>query len=86
MIKDGNILQRKNPIADKFYILTREDSAAASQLKPTASEQEDIDNIVLLPDFYKLSEDQKSLIWRYRYSQKNKRRVLVKFLLSVNWN
>ena len=38
MIKDGNILQRKNPIADKFYILTREDSAAASQLKPTASE------------------------------------------------
>ena len=38
MLKDGNILQRKNPIADKFYILTREDSAAASQLKPDAQE------------------------------------------------
>lgn len=86
MIKDGNILQRKNPIADKFYILTREDSAAASQLKPTASEQEKIDEYVLLPDFQRLSEDEKGLIWRYRYSQKRNRKVLVKFLLSVNWN
>ena len=38
MIKEGNMLQRKNPIADKFYILTREASAAASQLKPDQNE------------------------------------------------
>ena len=38
MLKDVNFLERNNPIADKFYILTREDSVSASQLKPTTKE------------------------------------------------
>jgi hypothetical protein len=68
MNNDVNFLDRKNPIADKFYILTREDSVSASQLKPDAREQGELDKLFDMPDFQSLSEDNKTLIWRFRYS------------------
>lgn len=38
MLVNAKLMQPSNPIADKFHILTREDSVSASQLKPTAIE------------------------------------------------
>jgi len=39
MLNDVGFLQRESPIADKFYILTREDdSVSATQLKPLPRE------------------------------------------------
>lgn len=48
-------------------------------------EQAEIDALTHYPDFLALSQDQKALFWRYRYSQKKNRKVLIKFLLSVKW-
>ena len=86
MLNDVKFLERSNSIADKFHILTREDSVSASQLKPDAREQAEIDKLQAYPDFIELSQDQKALFWRYRYSQKKNRKVLTKFLLSVKWD
>jgi hypothetical protein len=40
MMKDVDVnesgkVEKPNPIVDKFYIMTREDSVSASQIKPT---------------------------------------------------
>lgn len=32
-----------------------------------------------------MTSNEKALVWRYRYSQKKNRKVLLKFLMSVNW-
>jgi len=45
MLVNAKLMQPTNPIADKFHILTREDSVSASQLKPTAIEQAEIDRL-----------------------------------------
>jgi len=86
MLNDVQFMERSNPIAEKFHILTRDDSVASNQLKPNAMEQAEIDKLQTYPDFVVLSQEQKSLFWRYRYSQKKNRKVLVKFLLSVKWD
>ena len=50
-------MQPSNPIADKFHILTREDSVSASQLKPNANEQAEIDKLQSYPDFIEMTQD-----------------------------
>jgi len=57
MLNDVKFLERNNPIADKFHILTREDSVSASQLKPNAMEQAEIDKLQTFPDFMELTQD-----------------------------
>ena len=55
MLNDVKFMERNNSIADKFHILTREDSVSASQLKPDAREQAEIDKLQAYPDFIELS-------------------------------
>ena len=73
MMKDIDVneygkVEKPNPIVDKFYIMTREDSVSASQIKPTTGQQEQIDKIASVPDFKKMSTEDKTIIWRFRYS------------------
>ena len=87
MLDSVNFLERANPIADKFYQLTRDiESSNPKTLKPNAHEQQEINKIISLPDFWDLQEDQKGLLWRYRYEMSKKKEALCKFLNSVNWS
>lgn len=38
-----------------------------------------------MPNFCSMTEEEKALIWRYRYSLSGEKDKLVKFLFSVNW-
>ena len=57
MLNGVKFMERTNPIADKFHILTRDDSVSASQLRPNAMEQAEIDKLQTYPDFLELSQD-----------------------------
>ena len=67
-VNENQRLEKPNPIVDKFYILTREDSVSASHIRPTQAQQEDLDKIAAPPDFKKLPNEQKAIVWRFRYS------------------
>lgn len=86
MLRSEKFLDRASPIAEKFYIMTRDDpTVSATQLKPSKQEQKQIDKIAQTPDYRQLGIEEKRLFWRYRHSQSHKKEVLVKFLLSVDW-
>lgn len=69
MLHGANMFERRSPIADKFYALTREvDSVRADQLKPDRSEQDIIDEAVFKPLFMNIPEQEKGLFWKYRHA------------------
>lgn len=79
-------LRRPNPITQKYYILTRDlDESAAKDITPNEMEMDEINSILLLPDFTSLSVENKALLWHYRYSLTSNKRALIKFLQCVNW-
>ena len=55
-------------------------------LKPNDSDQKLLDKIAQIPDFIALSEEQKRLVWRYRFSLTSKPNMATKMLFSCNWN
>lgn len=86
MMNTPDFLKRSNPITQKYYIMTRDiDESGAKDLTPNAEETECINEIINLPDFSNLSVEQKALLWHYRYSLKNNKKALVKFLQCVEW-
>ena len=81
MMNNPDFLMRSNPITQKYYILTRDiDESGAKDLTPNAEETEYINKIIDLPDFSKLSVEQKATLWHYRYSLTSNKKALVKFL------
>jgi len=84
--KKEDFLSQSNPIADKYYILSRVvDEAIAKELKPSQDEMKEIDEILAKPDFNKMYDKEISLIWRYRYFLQTRKDALVKMLMSVKW-
>lgn len=86
----SNLIDVKdNPVAEKYYILTRtEDDAIAKGLTTDKETHEEILSIIEHPDFTSLTPKEKNLLWKYRYSLKKDERYrkgVVKFLQSVNW-
>ena len=39
-VSESGKVKKVNPIIDKFYIMIREETVSAKQIKPTTSEQE----------------------------------------------
>eukprot|EP00357_Protocruzia_adherens_P026599 CAMPEP_0115033322 /NCGR_PEP_ID=MMETSP0216-20121206/39783_1 /TAXON_ID=223996 /ORGANISM="Protocruzia adherens, Strain Boccale" /LENGTH=629 /DNA_ID=CAMNT_0002411587 /DNA_START=249 /DNA_END=2134 /DNA_ORIENTATION=+ len=75
-----------NPVVEKYYKLSRViDDINAKDLKPSGQEFRRLQDIITKPDFISLSEDDKFLLWRYRYSLLDKKDALTKFLHAVNW-
>eukprot|EP00357_Protocruzia_adherens_P023100 CAMPEP_0114987192 /NCGR_PEP_ID=MMETSP0216-20121206/8864_1 /TAXON_ID=223996 /ORGANISM="Protocruzia adherens, Strain Boccale" /LENGTH=396 /DNA_ID=CAMNT_0002349749 /DNA_START=134 /DNA_END=1321 /DNA_ORIENTATION=- len=93
MIKDINIVSDANvlfktpdPIKDKFYTLHRTlDNIHAKDLRPTTEELTRINALIIQPDFFDMNEDEKYLLWTYRYSLIDRPTALSKFLHAVNW-
>jgi Phosphoinositide 3-kinase family, accessory domain (PIK domain) len=92
LIMDNNIdvnesqrLEKPNPIVEKFYAMTREDSVSAAHLRPTQAQQIELDRIAETMDFVAMSAENKFNVWKFRYSQQKNKKMLVKFLQSVNW-
>ena len=73
-------------MTEKYFDLTRTgDESFAKELRPNNEEQERINQILILPDFIFLSEEEKTMIWRFRYSIIDNGKALTKFLQSVRF-
>ena len=59
------------------------DESQARDLRPEPHEQDRINQIINLPDFLTMSDQDKAIIWRFRYSLKDNGKALVKFLSSA---
>jgi hypothetical protein len=69
MANTGDWQNRPNPITEKYFILTRDiDDSVAADLKPDENVQKLLNDIINAPDFIMLNQQQKTLIWKYRYS------------------
>lgn len=81
------LLARGNPLQQKYYDLTRVvDENIARELKPDPEQDQLIEEIINQPDFLFMGEDQKTMIFRFRYSLIQKPKALVKFLQSARLN
>ena len=81
-----SMLERTNPLQEKYFDLTRQaDESIAKELRPNPQEQERINHIITLPDFLVMSDQDKAIIWRYRYSLIENGRALGKFLQSARF-
>lgn len=77
-------MERSNPLKAKYFkMTTNADESVARDLQPTISEKREINRILLLPDFLVLKEEEKSLIYLFRYSLLKNGKALVKFLQSA---
>jgi len=85
--KKEDILNPPNPIADKYYILSRVvDEVNVKELQPTPEEKEEIEEIFGKPDFQKVDGRAVSLVWRYRYFYQDRKDALIKMLMSADWD
>ena len=74
-------MQKKNPLQDKYFKLTRaDDENVARELQPKPQELEEINKILKIPDFMTLTQEQENLIFKFRYSLTKNNKALVKFL------
>ena len=86
MLKQSDFRRRENPIASKFYDLTREDQAiTARAFTPNKDQMRIINEIIAEPSFITMTKESKSVLWLFRYSLIDKKEAIVKFLLSVSW-
>lgn len=77
------LLAKSNPLKEKFYDLTRkEDDNIAREIRPSPEEKKVLEEIIEKPDFIEMTESEKAMVWRFRYSLKEKPIALVKFLQS----
>ena len=54
-------------------------------LRPNAQERHLLDRIVAYPPNKDLDQDEKDLVWRYRYALASDRKAITKFLRCVDW-
>lgn len=86
IMRKNDFLARQNPMTEKYYILTRDiDESIVKDLRPNHQELQVINEAIDQPDFMPLSVEAKAKFWRFRYSLKENKRAIVKFLLSVDW-
>lgn len=86
MLTNTDFRKRENPIASKFYDLTREDLAmTAKAFTPNKDQMRVINEIIGEPSFIAVSKENKAILWMFRYSLTDKKEAIVKFLMSVAW-
>ena len=75
------LLEHNNPLKDKYFDLTRGgDESLAKELKPRPEEQLQIKAILDSPDFLVMADQDRVIIWKFRYSLIENGKALVKFL------
>lgn len=80
-------LEQEN-LAEKQYRSLAHDKirgAADPKIKPNLQEKEKLDRLIQMAADT-LSENDKDLLYKFRYALTDNKRALVKLLLSINWN
>lgn len=80
-----NDLGREDPVKVQYNKILRHE-AHPEEMRPSMVEITKINAILNFPNFRRLDEDEKNLIWKFRYNLKDKGNALPKFLNAVNWN
>jgi len=78
--------ERSNPVHDYFVQTVRYEGDDVTALKPNLDEIEKINKILFKPIFGQISQEDKNLIWKFRYYLRENKGALLKFLHCVNWS
>lgn len=78
---------RDNPALHKHHKLARSLVSAgfAKELKPDAEERRRLVSLVQYPPTKRLAEEERELMWKFRYSLTSEKRALTKMLKCVDW-
>ena len=78
---------RDNPALHKHHKLARSLLSAgfARELKPDAAERRKLQELVQKPPTYLPREEERELLWKFRYSLTKEKRALTKLLKCVDW-
>ena len=79
---------RDNPLLIKHHRLARSllSDGFAKELKPDAAERRRLRDIVGRPPTTRLTDDERELFWKFRYSVMSEKRALTKLLKCVDWD
>lgn len=80
-----------NPVEQKHLAIMRAAKrrpglGSEKDLKPNLDERARLAAIVAFPPTQHLSEDEKEMVWKFRYFLTNNKRALTKFVKSVDWS
>lgn len=80
--------QTDNPIESKYRRLLRSHKTGPldKDLKPNAKMRDELNVIFNYPSAQELSENEKNLLWKFRYYATRDKQALTKFLKSVSWD
>ncbi|KAG5363412.1 Phosphatidylinositol 3-kinase vps34 [Yarrowia sp. B02] len=80
--------QTDNPIESKYRRLLRSHKTGPldKDLKPNAKMRDELNLIFNYPSAQELTENEKNLLWKFRYYATRDKRALTKFLKSVSWD
>lgn len=80
-------LNEENPAERKYRKLARDilRGSIDPNLKPSRDEKARIEHLLTTPTDILKNED-KDLLWKFRYTLTDNKKAVVKFLLSVDWN
>lgn len=78
---------RENPIDRKYRRLIRgaERGLFDKDLKPNAKTRDDLNKLINSSPVHELSDDDKNLLWKFRYYLTRHKQALTKFLKSISW-
>jgi phosphatidylinositol 3-kinase len=90
-IFDPEASLENNPVEDKHIAIMRATKrrpglGSEKDLKPNVDERAKLMNILSYAPTQHLSEDEKEMVWKFRYFLTNNRRALTKFVKSVDWS
>uniref|UniRef100_A0A060TBU9 Phosphatidylinositol 3-kinase VPS34 n=1 Tax=Blastobotrys adeninivorans TaxID=409370 RepID=A0A060TBU9_BLAAD len=78
---------RENPIEAKYRRLIRSHKSGPldKELKPNAKIRDELNVIMNFSPVQELSDDEKNMMWKFRYYLTRHKRALTKFLKSISW-
>lgn len=76
---------RNDPREDQCLLILRDDENP-QQLIPNKEELDKLEKYLKKPNIEEMKEEERTLIWRFRYTLRQKKDALTKFLHSVKWN
>ncbi|ODQ63507.1 phosphatidylinositol 3-kinase [Nadsonia fulvescens var. elongata DSM 6958] len=79
---------RENLIEAKYRRLIRSHKTGPldKELKPNAKMRDELNGILATPSIQELTDDEKNLLWKFRYYLTRDKRALTKFLKSISWS
>ncbi|KAJ2302360.1 Phosphatidylinositol (PI) 3-kinase [Coemansia sp. RSA 2706] len=81
-------MHRDNPAESKHRRLLRgyRSESLDRELKPNPSIRDQLNTIVRYPPGQELSDNEKNVVWKFRYYLASNKRALTKFVKCVDWN